>query len=405
MRNRLAASIVIICICAAAIAAVFFLRFGGMRADGAQTAVPVPETATPVPTPVPTPAPTPVPTPEPTPEPVRVTLTGSGPEEITALLDVENLVYVDASASGFLDELMLLREAKPDCAIEYTVDLGGVSVSSFDKSADIQGIRISPAELKEKLHYLPGLEALDMCSLGYTNEQSLAIVEAYPDMDITWTVHFGSWDVRSDIQVFSTLHGWPITHRYTTKEFLPLFEYCTDLVALDLGHNDITDLEPLKNLKKLKVLILGDDPLIRDITPLGELTELQYLELFMGYQIEDFTPLANLTKMRDINVSYCPYLDNLDFLANMPELITCWSRATALTREQTEELENAYPDVTFWFYSNGPRSSVAEGWRATDRNVAIRKAFANWKDVVAFNNWDDVVYREGASLIETSPIY
>lgn len=352
-------------------------------------------------TPVPTPAPTPEPTPEPTPPPVEVTLTGSGPEEILGLMDVENLVYVDASASTCYAELMQLRQAKPECIIDYFVDLGGVTVGSRDESADIQGVRISVPELKEKLQYLPELKSLDMCSLGYTNEQSLEIVEAYPDIDITWTVKFAKWSVRSDIQSFSTLQDIGMEHRYTTTELAPLFEYCTELRALDLGHNYITDLEPIRNLKKLQALIIGDS-LIKDISPLGDLTELRYLEMFLGYNVEDFTPLNNLTKMIDINVCFCSKLTNLDFLEYMPDLKTCWSISTGLTREQTEQIKEKYPDVQFLFYGT---TSVNDGWRATDRNVAVRKAFVNWRNVVAFNSWDDVEYVEGVYIIDTKPIY
>lgn len=356
-------------------------------------------------TPVPTPSPTPVPTPEP-PPPVEVTLTGSGPEEVLELMDVENLVYVDAMASACYPELMQLRQAHPECVIDYYVDIGGIPVGSAEESADIQGIRIPVEELREKLSYLPQLKKLNMCQLGYSNDQSLEIVEAYPDIDIVWTVNFGAGSARSDIQVYSTLHASEAEARYTTDAFMPLFQYCTDLVALDLGHNALIDLEPLTNLKKLKVLILGDNPYLDDISPLGELTELEYLEMFRAYHVKDYTPLNNLTKMRDLNLCYCLDLEDISFLDYMPELEGFWCRASGITYsspETCQEYIDKYPDVKFVFYAYGRVSSFSKGWRATDRNVAIREAFTNWKNVEVFNGWDDVQYVEGAHIFEAKP--
>lgn len=401
MRKKLASAIAALCIAAAAFAVLCACSAGA--SDAAAPPSPAPESHAVTPAPTPTPVPTPEPTPPP---PLEATLTGSGPEEILKLMDVENLVYVDATASTCYPELMRLRAAKPECVIDYVVDFGGIAVSGADEYADIQGIEIPVEELKEKLQYLPELKKLNMCSLGYKNEESLEIVGAYPDIDIVWTVNFGAGSVRSDIQVYSTLHASTEEARYATDAFLPLFEYCTDLVALDLGHNGLIDLEPLTNLKKLKVLILGDNPYLDDITPLGELTELEYLEMFRAYHVKDYSPLNNLTKMTDLNLCYCLDLEDLSFLDCMPELKTFWCRASGITYsspETCQEYIDKYPDVKFVFYAGGRVSSFSNGWRATERNVAIREAFTNWRYVEVFNGWDDVKYVEGANITEAKP--
>ena len=43
-------------------------------------------------------------------------------------------------------------------------------------------------------------------------------------------------------------------------------QYCTDLIALDLGHNGIDDLSWLEPLQNLQLLILSDNRM-KDITP------------------------------------------------------------------------------------------------------------------------------------------
>ena len=40
----------------------------------------------------------------------------------------------------------------------------------------------------------------------------------------------------------------------------------------------------------------------------------------------------------------------------------------------------------------------------TERNVAIRQAFLNWRVVEQFKSWDDVTYKEGAEIHETYPL-
>lgn len=352
------------------------------------TTEPVPATA---PTTVPTTAPPP-------PEPVEVTLEGTGPEEVLALLEVENLVYVDATASTSYDALMELMAAKPDCVMDYFVDLGGIVVGNMEETADIRGAEISSETLGKMLRYLPNLRSLDMCDLDYTNEESLSVIEAYPQIDFTWTVNFGAWSVRSDIQVFSSLQYEHPKYRYTSEDFFPLFHYCTDLVALDVGHNALTDLSELTNLKNLQVLIIADNPTITDITPLGELTGLYYLEIFMDWRIEDFTPLGNLTKMVDLNACTISSMENVDFLDNMPDLKMGWFIGTGITHVEMRKMREEHPDAKFVFDDGGTSSSTCAGWRATDRNIAIRTAFKNWPLVVSFKNWDEIEYQEGADI-------
>ena len=327
-------------------------------------------------------------------------LTGEGPEEILALLGETALEYVDASASTCYPELLALHAALPDCVIDYSLDLGGQTVRSTDTAAALEkGNAITPEELTEKLDYLPWLEELDIFALNWPEADCLAVMEAHPGLKLIWPVRFIDYVVPSNITCFSSQ---PRTLFCTTERLMPLFTYCTDLVALDLGHQVLRDLEPIRNLKKLKVLILADSA-ITDISPLEDLTELEYLELFVNAAITDFTPLEKLTKMVDLNLCYCNQLDNLDFLDNMPNLEMAWFSFgyNRFTPEQQAKVREAHPDCTFMFLPG--RESTGDGWRQTDRNVEIRRAFRNWRLVEKFVSWDDVTYQEGAQLSYVGP--
>lgn len=368
----------------------------GCGSESAPSAAPEPlESASPAPTA----AQDPTPAPEPTPEPVReVVLTGEDAGEILALMDEHSLEYVDARASSCYEELVRLHEAVPGAVIEYTVELGDQTVSSTDRTVKLEkGNPVTPEELAERVGWLPWLEQLDILALDWPNEDSILVVESNPAVKVIWPVHVGYAVVPSNATCFSTL---PITY---SADFLePLFKYCTDLVALDVGHQPLYTLEPLRGLKKLKVLIIADDG-ITDLSPLEDLTELEYLEVFLNNSIQDFSPLAKLTKLQYLNVSFCFYLDNLDFLKTMPDLKMGWftQMRKLFTEEQIREAKEMHPDCTFFFSDRG--ESTGAGWRKTEYNINIRRAFQNWRSVEEFVSADDVRYREGVELIRVGP--
>ena len=346
---------------------------------------------------------TPPATPAPPPEPLlEAVLNDESAEEILALAEHPELQYVNASASTCYEALAALQRALPDCAVEYAVPLGDLSIPSTQESLVLDAADYDPELLAETLSWLPRLRQVDICALPYTNEQSLIVVDKLTDADVIWTVHFASWAVRSDIPCFSTLQAVPFTHRYTNEELAPLLKYCKDLVALDLGHNAISDLSPLAQLTKLQVLILADNP-ITDISALGELPELWYLELFLCKQIEDFSALSNISKLADVNLSYDTGLKDLSVFFPLQELRFVMIRGTRVSSSQVKELRDRNPGAKIVFYVPESVSATARGWRLTDQNVAIRTALINWENVLAFHAWDDVVYRDGVKILPASP--
>ena len=374
-----------------------------------QTAAP---TASPEPTPQPTPAPTPEPTPEPTPiptpEPVRVmTLPREATaEEILALAETcPELRYLNGTLTTQYEALFTLSRLLPDCEVDYIVELGGVEVRSSDESAVLDGAQIDAETLIERLAWLPALSRIDICPLNLPDADCISVAEAYPEKDVVWTVHFGKWAVRTDATCFSTLNIPNARNvRYTDADFAPLFKYCRRLVALDLGHNNIVDLTPIAELKQLQVLILGDNTGILDVSPLGELTELRYLEYFMSNHPTDFSCMHKLTHMTDLCIGFCPSLTDISFVDDMPDLQMAWFPYDGVSAEQQAAVRAARPDVRFLFHPTLV-SSTSDGWRMTEHNLAVRKAFTNWREVTAFHSIEDVEYREGVWLIPVQPSY
>ncbi len=80
-------------------------------------------------------------------------------------------------------------------------------------------------------------------------------------------------------------------------------EYCTNVVELHLGGNQISDLTPLANLTNLQILRLGRNQ-ISDISPLANLTNLTRLRLGSNRisDLSQFTNLTNLISLADLNL-------------------------------------------------------------------------------------------------------
>ena len=95
-------------------------------------------------------------------------------------------------------------------------------------------------------------------------------------------------------------------------------EYATNLDFLDLGGNQIRDIQPLENLIQLTWLSLWHNH-VEDITPLANLTKLKTLDLSYNYNIESLEPLRDLIQLEVLNFTNNRVKD-ITPLANMIQL-------------------------------------------------------------------------------------
>ncbi len=173
---------------------------------------------------------------------------------------------------------------------EY-IDLGEEPVSDFDA-------------LTAFLDQMPNLRRVDM----WGNKMDLAscdmLASRYPNITWGWTLQIRASDhehlVRTDATSFSTLHN--SSSKQHTQEDFRILKYCWNLLALDVGHNNITDLDFLYDLPRLRVLIAACNHL-SDITPISALKDLEYAELFKN-EIRDISPLTGLPHLLDLNLCF-----------------------------------------------------------------------------------------------------
>lgn len=337
---------------------------------------------------IPLPAPAPSPTPEPTPAPTEYTITGESAEEIAALGEISTLRHIDATVSREYEALAKLRAALPECEMDWVYELNGV-----EYPGDTEELTVETLDgLEDALRYLPDIRFVDMLACEVTTDDIDRYMDINPDADYLWWVKFGRWVVRSDIQIFSSMRTTD-NHYYTNEELYPLLHYCKKMRALDLGHNALTDLTDIGNMTDLQVLIIADNEYLTDLSPLKNLDKLYYLEMFLCINITDFSGLDGMVSMEDMNCRYCRYLDDPSFLANMPNLrmLYCANTGLGLREIAPYRIEGCSYETASEDYS-----SVYHGWRATDRNIAIRHLFHHFEDVKEFISWDNIVYKDEA---------
>lgn len=297
------------------------------------------------------------------------------------LSPLTKLERVDLTGQKLSFETMAaLEERYALVDFSFSFELFGQELTPETTKLDLSGLTFtSVEEVSEGLGHLPALTACNLCGSGLTNEQMLELKTAFPNVKFVWLVDIGAWRVRTDIEAFSTGNRKSFPDgagEYTgdgrtqlTDEETAMFQYCPDLVYLDLGNNKITDVSFVKFLPKLRVLMLPSNK-ITDITPLSSLAELEYLELFMNY-ISNFNPLSELSKLAYLNIARTSITDVTPLLS-MKQLKMLWIMNNRIEDADLKKLIDALPDCTI--RSRGAHST-ADGWWDTEIFAETQERF------------------------------
>lgn len=283
------------------------------------------------------------------------------------------LQQVDITALPLPNEdTATLLSAFPDLTFAYTVELDGERIlwDVTDLNWDNRTIN-DVNSLYTGLPLLKLLRKITFHHSSLSNEELAKLREANPQTKVVWTVKVGgSRDVSTDAVAFSTKNTVGKSRRLSNKEVEDL-QYCTDLIALDLGHNDISDLSWLEKLTNLQVLILADNQ-ITDMTSVGKLTKLKYVELFMN-KIEDISAVENLPELLDFNMCWTNVKD-ITPLLTCTKLERIWLAGCRLTEEDRLTLMTAFPSATLNLDPDC-HSSTSRGWRTHPRYDAYLEMF------------------------------
>ena len=290
---------------------------------------------------------------------------------------MENLKYFPQLESVTLTGIVpdhaamdALLEAYPDVDFIWDFLLCGVTVNSNATEIDLSNIKMeSVDEVENSLKYFNNLEKVVMYKCNISDEDMDALWKRHPETRFVWGIYFGGYCVRTDETGFMpwkygyTRDGRPGMSNTEAQKL----KYMVDLVAIDIGHNDITDLSFLYHTPNVEYLMMCGTG-VTDLTPLGSLKKLKYLELWEN-PVKDLSPLAGCTALEDINI-YGVKAEDLSPLLDLP-LKNIWFNARLYSDEQAEMLKNAFPDSNV---VHNPRWPTSVGWRRIPNYFAQRDA-------------------------------
>lgn len=303
-------------------------------------------------------------------------MTGVDTDYLTEVMktypNLETLTLGDVVLSA--SDYVSICKMNTDADVIASVDFEGSVLDLHEAEIDISGKTVADKALFEQLvSVIPAGKKLVMCDCGYTNEEMGDLREKYADTEFVWRLYLSKWNLRTDDEAFSVMIYAADTYKPLTTEDIKVLTYCTNLYALDLGHQDITDLTPLGEITTLRVLILADNE-ITDVTPLGNLKELQYLELFVN-RITDLSPLAQCTELVDLNFGWNRVYD-LSTIYSLPKIERLWLPTNHVPYSARDGITAAFPNAQIVFED---KDSVSSGWRTHPRFASMRGMFTNNK--------------------------
>lgn len=285
------------------------------------------------------------------------------------------------------DTQLSLVKQFPTIEFICTVDFLGEKINSTATEIDISN-KYMPGrveEMKELLPLFKRLEKLVMCDCSLSNEEMAQIRAQCEGIKVVWRIYMGKWSLRTDTVAFSVLI-YTYNYRPLTTSDIQVLKYCTDLRALDLGHQAITDISVIgEYLTELRLLILADN-MLTDLSPLSKLEHLHYLEFFVN-NVTDLSPLAECTQLMDLNISYNHNIRDITPLLNLPKLERLWLESTAVHAEDVQLLRTTYPDAKIVSVGRG---SIDQGWRTHERYYAMMDMWLNHPDSISeeFTKYD-----------------
>lgn len=254
-----------------------------------------------------------------------------------------------------LADQITLANAYPQVSFVWNVQLlEDLSVRSDVTELDVRKhIVPDAAAFSDALVLFPKLTMLDMCGTGPSDEEMAAIRARYPQVKVVWFIHIYNWVIRTDIKGFSTGNRSRFPngggryeagtaqfsyHKLQAEDF-EVLKYCTDLIALDIGHctrlGNVDFLKYVPNLQYLDIALCN----IEDISALENMHDLVYLQMMYNY-ISDPSPIKNNTKLRYVNASNNT-LTSADVFTTLPNLERLWINCSGLSNEQIASLSAA----------------------------------------------------------------
>jgi len=289
-------------------------------------------------------------------------------DEIEAILPyLPDVTRVDVTGCAIPHEQMAALSLRwPQIRFVWTAHLADTPIPTDVTVLDLSGISIgSAADVDALIPYLPDLTHLELCNCGIPNEEMAALRDRYPDIKIVWRVQLGDeLSVRTDITTFMPVMQGVWMEDDDTYNL----RYCTDLIAIDMGHHDIRNIDFVAFMPNLRFLLLCDSQ-VDNLEPVRGLQKLMYVELFLTH-VTDYSPLLDCPALEDLNISWT--YGSYEPLTKMTNLKRLWWGGTGHSYYEAEQLAKCLPDAQIVLWDG---ESTGSGWRKHPHYYEMRDLF------------------------------
>lgn len=269
-------------------------------------------------------------------------------------------------------DLLSLKNNHPEVSFNGKYEFYGKTFDLADSVVDINHIRLDDNgdEIFALALCMPNLEFLDMDSCGVPNERMAEIRDALPNAKVVWRIWFGrDYTVRTDVETILASYSKPSTNILRNHNVQPL-KYCRDVKNLDLGHNLITDISFISEMKNLEVCIVGLNSWT-DLSPISSCTKIRYLEI-SDTNLDNIEALRNLKNLKDLNAANNRYLPDLSPLYDL-ELDCLWLGCYhKIPKTQIQDFQKIFPNCII---NTTTPDSMDQGWRVDKRYYPIIDIF------------------------------
>lgn len=224
--------------------------------------------------------------------------------------------------------------------------------STKETKSTAPAVTLNLEDLEKKMSYLSDVERVFLGKCGLDNEELAALRERVRDSyKLVWTVQLGKkLTARTDDTTFMPVREHVY---YFLDEDAYNLRYCEDMLCVDVGHMGLTNIDFVKGMPHLQILILAHNGQLQDISPISSCKELIFLELDWS-AVKDFTPLVGCTSLEDLNIGLT--YPSVEPLMQMTWLKNLWM----VDRGGAYQLSQALPDTKIVASAD---VTVGAGWR------------------------------------------
>ena len=256
------------------------------------------------------------------------------------------------TAAGTAAGTQAAAGAQTTTKTQTTTGTAAGTQSTKETQSTAPAVTLNLEDLEKKMSYLSDAKQVFLGKCGLDNEELAALRERVRDSyKLVWTVQLGKkLTARTDDTTFMPVREHVY---YFLDEDAYNLRYCEDMLCVDVGHMGLTNIDFVKGMPHLQILILAHNGQLQDISPISSCKELIFLELDWS-AVKDFTPLVGCTSLEDLNIGLT--YPSVEPLMQMTWLKNLWM----VDRGGAYQLSQALPDTKIVASAD---VTVGAGWR------------------------------------------